>query len=400
MCEIALGFANTVDAELAWDAAHLENLIRTTGLRAQDIEEKRTIESLKDLLSSILFHLRDGSGCGMMISDSNIIEQFMAGARAEIALGGTAIRAALVIAALGGSAIVHLTCVNPETLDRLPEGVSWVGGDRFHCCYPHIAIQFPALARVRAGDIDIASPKANRVIYSGDIACAHLTIAPKFFEEAHHAKVLVLSSFDMILEEAVLVDCLYAAKRGVESLPAGGPLVFYEHACFTNPRFGALVGETLSSVIDVYSMNEDEFMSLCGRGIDLLDSADVRAGLRAVVGSLRARTVLIHTHCWVLAYGRYADRYLSAMEGGMAVAATRYRLGVVSPSALEATKSWPRQEDADAFARRIEGEDALIRCLAAYRIGNDRVTTVGLGDSFVGGFALAYARGLRCENEV
>ena len=56
---IALGLVNTVDYEIEWDPAHLEKLICRTNLQECDIRKMHMICTLKDLLSSILFHMID-----------------------------------------------------------------------------------------------------------------------------------------------------------------------------------------------------------------------------------------------------------------------------------------------------------------------------------------------------
>ena len=125
---IALGLVNTVDYEIEWDPAHLEKLICRTNLQECDIRKMHKICTLKDLLSSILFHMREGTGCGLWVEDPEVIETFLEGTGYRVTLGGTNLRAAQVISTLGGRALVHLVSVNENTLSRLPDGVKWVGG--------------------------------------------------------------------------------------------------------------------------------------------------------------------------------------------------------------------------------------------------------------------------------
>lgn len=389
---IALGFANTVDYEMEWDARHIESLVRKVGLRPSEIHEMQEIRSLKDLLSSILFHMAEGSGCGMLMDDPAILEAFIAGTRGKTTLGGTNIRAALAIAELGGEALVHLVSVNPETTQRLPDGIRWVGGAQYRCCYPHAAIQYPVGASVRCGDACIVAPRSNRVIYSADVACAMLPIEPRFFEELGACRILVLSSFDLVRDEEILLDRLSAVRRGIDALRQPRPLIFYEHAHFASPAMERKVLSKLGGCMDVFSMNEDEFSALIGRRPDLLDAADVASGLSALRAMAGNATLVVHSQHWVLAHGARAAELIPAMQGGMDVSATRYRCGGVSPETIAQTRLLPRQPAAEDFARKLQLLLPCTHCLPAYRITDNRVTTVGLGDSFVGGFALAYCR--------
>ncbi|MCI9255453.1 MAG: hypothetical protein HFI58_11650, partial [Lachnospiraceae bacterium] len=113
---IALGLVNTVDYEIEWDPAHLEKLICRTNLQECDIRKMHKICTLKDLLSSILFHMREGTGCGLWVEDPEVIETFLEGTGYRVTLGGTNLRAAQVISTLGGRALVHLVSVNENTL--------------------------------------------------------------------------------------------------------------------------------------------------------------------------------------------------------------------------------------------------------------------------------------------
>lgn len=399
MNSIAMGFSNTVDFELEWDAAHLESLIRRTGLEAWELECKQQILSLKDLLCSILYHIREGSGYGMMVEDPTIIDQFVDGMRYRVTLGGTNIRAAEVISKLGGSSYVHLASVNSETLELMPSGTKWSGGEKFRCCYPHIALQYPANARICAGSIDIVAPRPNRLLYSGDIACVGMEFSPEFFANLRGSKILVMSGFDMMPDRQILTDRLHTLAQYLDTMEEPRPVVFYEDGCFADPSQWELTRNALKDRIDIYSMNEDELQMLCGRQIDLLDAQQVLDALRDARKILTKPTIVVHTRHYVLGYGPWAKDVECGMECGMAVASTRYRCGDVSPELIGELANLPLQARSVEFAREIEEKCSEIRCLPAREIDSANVTTVGLGDSFVGGFALAYSRKLEMQQE-
>lgn len=391
MDRVALGFSNTVDYEIEWDPRHLEKLIRHVGLCMEEIEEKRTIRNMKDLLSSILFHMSEGSGCGLLTDLPEVIDEFIQGTKYRVALGGTNLRAAEVISALGGNALVHLVSVNEDTVKRMPLNISWVGGEHFPYCFAHIAVQFPKNARVRANDIDITAPRANRVIYSGDLACAQLPLEKEFLTRAMKARALLLSSFDLVRDPEVLMERLTEIKNALGTDCKDKPLVFYEHACFGDERLGDHVRRELGPFIDIYSMNEDEFQTLVGRKLDLLDVESVMEGLRTAARKVPGTTIIVHTCHWALLYGRRTKECARALENGMLTASTRYRRGFVSRDEIQVTRGLPQQRRAEVFAEKIEANfGGCIRCLPAVDIKVDQPTTVGLGDSFVGGFLYKY----------
>lgn len=391
MNEIALGLVNTVDYEMEWDSAHLEKWISRTNLRRGDIEEKRKIYSIKDMLSSILFHMGEGTGCGLLTESAEVIEEFMEGAKCRVTLGGTNLRAAEVISALGGSAFVHLVSVNRDTIGQMPKGVEWVGGEKYPCCYPHLAIQFPKNASVRANDIEIFAGRANRVIYSGDIACAQMPLDKEFFERAKKAEVLLLSGFDLIRDREILHARLREIRRRIEDFGEGGPLIFYEHAHFGDREFEDAVRLEMSSLSDIYSMNEEEFQTLAGKKINLLKAEEVCAALKSACGKLSGVTLIVHTGYWALAVGERAKEAESALENGMMAATARYGGWSVDQSAIWAVRELPCIAEAETFSEKLKADwgDGIV-CLPVADIKNDTCVTVGLGDAFVGGFLYKY----------
>mgnify|MGYP004722863205 FL=1 len=64
-----LGFSNTVDYEIIWDIKHFLQFIKITGVKICDVKRVEKIESVKDLASSILYHMKKGLGCGMTVED-------------------------------------------------------------------------------------------------------------------------------------------------------------------------------------------------------------------------------------------------------------------------------------------------------------------------------------------
>jgi ADP-dependent phosphofructokinase/glucokinase len=100
--------------------------------------------------------------------------------------------------------------------------------------------------------------------------------------------------------------------------------------------------------------------------------------------------LLVHTKHWSAALGDESERHRSALAGGIQMASTRYRYG-----------DGFRRADYDAMAREhqnpggIEVARELARTspktvvVPAYLLNDPAPTTIGLGDTFVGGFIAA-----------
>lgn len=392
MEEVALGFANTVDYEIEWDSIHLQNLIEKNELSITDIKEKSSINDIKELLASMLFHMREGSGCGMVTKRPEIIDEFIKGMKYQVSLGGTNMRAAEVISSLGGTGIVHLVSKNKETEEKMPLNFRGIGGDDFNCCFPHIALQFPKGDILRVGNVEFQIPRENRVIYSGDIACKQMPLDRKFLQEASRTKILLLSSFDLITELNLMKQRLSQVQETIEKWGKKRPIIFYEHACFADKSLEYMVLEKMGALVDIYSMNEDEFQNLIEKRINLLDEKEVFEGLEQVRKKVPYGNIIIHTSLWGCVFGESASALRKALEYGMYTATTRYRQGWVDKISIEETSQLQIEENAAIFSRKLERcSPEFIKCIPVVNISVEKPTTIGLGDSFVGGFLYSYS---------
>ena len=74
-------------------------------------------------------------------------------------------------------------------------------------------------------------------------------------------------------------------------------------------------------------MNEDEAQAYLGHEVDLLDAVAMVDHLRALHERVPARTLMVHTGRWALAYGRDAARWREPLAAGVRMAGARYALG-------------------------------------------------------------------------
>ncbi len=392
--EIVLGFTNTVDYETVWNASYLEHLARKHGVSAGDIRKTDRISTVKDLLCSILYHMKNGEGCGKYVENEQLLDEFVSGCEYKVTLGGTAVRAAIAVSRMGCPSFIHLVSINDDTRAHLPANVGWVCSSDHDTHAPHVVIQYPKGASVSVAGTVITAPCNNRVIYTNDADNAQLRINPAFFDGLDRTKIIVLSSFDIIQDKAILEDRLSFVEGRLKHL-SPETKVFYEDACFTHAGFPPVIWKHLVPYIDIYSMNEDELQGYCGRKINLLDPGEVLPALEQIRKTIGVPVLAVHTKHWALAYGNGASSYAGALKGGITMATARYRFGdALSPAVYGQTYDLPSEEDAERFGREIAAKsDTEICCIPSVRVTETDVTTIGLGDTFVGGFVLAYVRG-------
>jgi ADP-dependent phosphofructokinase/glucokinase len=135
-------------------------------------------------------------------------------------------------------------------------------------------------------------------------------------------------------------------------------------------------------------MNEDELQEYIGKRIDIMDVRAVRDALETVWKNAGIPTVLVHSAAWALAYGTNAEGMRKALEGGVTMAATRFRVGDdITPELYRETAAMaPRAASVD-FCREMKALlGDRICCIPCKDLSHvEHPTVVGLGDSFAGG---------------
>jgi ADP-dependent phosphofructokinase/glucokinase len=388
--KLVLGLGGTVDYEIVWDSGVLEGLVVEYGIRAAELNRSVAIETERDLVISLLAFLRDGGGGERYVASSRLIEDFAARFEKRITLGGTCVRAALAMRVLGVTSMLHLTSIDDHVRRLLPEDIDYICSATEDSTEPHLILQYAPGAAVRAGDIDISAPHANRVIFANDPANRELVLSDELGAVLGDASVFMVSGFNVIRDRAVLDDRLARLRAHMESLPADS-VVFYEDAGYHVAGMSERVREELTELIDIHSMNEDEVQAYLGRSLDLLDPDAVHGALADLHALIPARTLVVHTRYWALAIGEAAAQQAAGLQGGITMAGTRYRHGdAFTVEDYAAVGMSARHPGGAALAAALtERMGDAVCCIAAFDLDVEAPTTIGLGDTFVGGFLAA-----------
>ncbi|GGC06404.1 ADP-dependent glucokinase/phosphofructokinase [Cellulomonas carbonis] len=397
--QFVLGMGGTVDYEIRWDPQVLEALAAEHGVGPDDLDLDAPVDSVRDLVRSLLAFVRDGVGGERFVASSDIVEAVAARFDKAVTLGGTCVRAAIAMDVLGVPSTVHLVSIDDTVRRLLPATVDHVSSATEDTLDPHLIVQYPAGARVRLGTgpgaVDVVAPRPNRIIYANDPPHRELRIAEDLPDALRTADVFLLSSFNVIQDPVTLEDRLARCVDALGAMPDGA-LVMFEDAGFHVPAFSTRVRDVMAGVVDVYSLNEDEMQSYLGRRVDLVDPSDVAAAVGDLRALVPAPTLVVHTQHWALAVGERARSLGPALRGGIVMASTRYRLGDgFTADDYAATAATAPGEDAAKVAAEVErllGPDATV--VPALDLTAVRApTTIGLGDTFIGGFLAALATG-------
>jgi ADP-dependent phosphofructokinase/glucokinase len=207
------------------------------------------------------------------------------------------------------------------------------------------------------------------------------------------AKVFLICGFNCMNDEALLKDRL-SFLQGILKPLAGRVRIFFEDAGYHHPQMSRIVRDYLLRYIDIYSLNEDEFEGYLGHPVSWTDAAAVSKALEEFHAMVPAGILVVHTRYWALAYGTNAVDYKKALTGGITLATTRFRFGDdFTREDYEETGKLPAEEPGSVFAAAIQAVlGNRVCCVPSFSVLEKDVTTIGLGDTFVGGFlpALIY----------
>lgn len=388
MGDIVLGLGGTVDFEVRWDAEVLQRLVDDYGIRPDELATATPIVDERSLVAVILGFLATGSGGERFVESSAIVERFAARFTTVVTLGGTGVRAGIALDSLGIPSVQHLVSIDDNVRRLLPPSTRYVSSATHDTLDPHVIVQYPAGARVRVGDDELVAPHPNRLIFANDPPNREMRLSAELPAALENADVFLVSGFNTMTDATQLRDRLDTLASYLTSLPRDA-LLFYEDAGFYHREFAHIARERLLPRIDVYSMNEDELQEYLGRSVDLLDPVDVAAALAAAHGIVPAPALVVHTKYWAIAVGPDAARHRDALESAVRMAATRYRLGDGHTAAdFAATADLPRHPGGADVVARLDLARLTVG-VAAYLADTDTPTTIGLGDTFVGGFLAA-----------
>ncbi|MGB8453654.1 MAG: ADP-dependent glucokinase/phosphofructokinase [Anaerocolumna sp.] len=387
---IALGFHTCVDYELIWDIRVVERQILAFDIHADELKMDIDVDSERAIWIMSLAHLQAGIGCEIIPDMSEMCVEFSNHFNYKVTMGGTPTRAAIILERLGYSSILQTSCYNEHVERMMPEKVRILPGtDKDNTkIYPHVVLQCPGGVRIHANDIDFVTPRENRILISRDEDSLNMPILDETFGKMiTECEVFLLGSFTEIIDFDVLKDRMEKLKRLLSYLP-NDAIIVMEDGGYIKSEFRRYVHQQLAPQIDIVSMNEDELQQYIGKKIDILNPEAVNEALEYIYEKIGIKRIIIHSSAWALVYGEKVDDIKASLEGGVIMAATRFRIGDdFTVEDYVQTKELADKKDSIIFCKRIKeilGNRIYgIPCKDLSYIENP--TVVGLGDSFVGG---------------
>ena len=385
--KIALGFGGNVDYEIEWNSAVFEDLIIHYRIREDEISDAVEVRDIRSLLLNILGYIRNGTGGEVYVWDIKIIEDFSKLFKYKVTIGGNNTRAAISMAKLGYVVRLHLLARNEYMRRLLPREGTKIWAEEKDSLYPHLIIQYIKGIEINTPNLRLRVERPNRIIYVNNPPKAAMKINYAFFDHPEGIEVMVISGFNSTLKREHLVQLMKELSAHLSVLPPG-IRIFFEDACYHVPGYAVIVQKALCRYVEVYSLNEDEFGKYMGVKINLLDPAEIWSLLPKLGEMLNVPAIVVHTKYWALVYGKDAEKYRPCLKGGISLATTRFRYGDdITPERYRETSVLEKDPLGAEFSRKIEllGKNEIC-CEPSLDASETRVTTIGLGDAFVGGF--------------
>ncbi|GAA2003227.1 hypothetical protein JL107_02485 [Nakamurella flavida] len=384
----------TVDYVVDWDPASVQTLVDRYGITVDELHRYAPIDDERSLLVCLLAFVATGTGGERFVASPRVVTTFAAHFPTRVDLGGTCVRAALAMDRLGLPSVVHLVSIDDDVRRLLPAGVAHVCSAAADSTDPHLIVQFAAGSSVVLAGTRITAAHPNRVILANDVPNELMVLSEQLDTLVMDAPVLLLSGFNTMKDPALVADRLDRLRRVVARMPAGG-VVLYEDGGFHDRAIGTQVRAGVAELVELFSMNEDEWQNHLGRTVDLLDPLDARRGLQELQALVPARTLVVHTKFWSVAIGADAARWAPVLRGGITMASTRFCHGdTFTPADHRRVGAGPPHPDGAAFACELNADGAGdLWCEPGLLLEVDHPHTVGLGDSFAGGMVSALVTG-------
>ncbi|WP_156761463.1 ADP-dependent glucokinase/phosphofructokinase [Microbacterium karelineae] len=384
---VLLGMQGTVDFVIDWRPVEIERVAREFRITAVELDSPAAITGERSLFVALLQHFAEGRGGERFVPSSDVVKDLAKRFRTEVTLGGTCVRAALLLRSLGVPSLLHLVSEDAHSRRLLPDDCAYITSATEDTLDPHLIVQYAQGDSVTIDGRRLTAPSANRVIIANDPPASMLRLSPRLAEEVARADLFLVSGFNTIQDPRVLQERL-AQMQEVLAQRAEGSTVVYEDAGFHDPQYAPVVSHALGPLVDVLSMNEDELQVRIGREIDLRDVGQVARAIAELREMIPDPTLVVHTRFWSVAVGDRAEEFAGAVDMGNASAGARFLRGDgITADDIREVADGARQTEIVPLARDLEDQlGSGARCLAAFDVRPRVPTTIGLGDTFVGGF--------------
>jgi ADP-dependent phosphofructokinase/glucokinase len=378
------------------------------------IDLREAISSREDLLSCLLFCMKQGSGAEILIENEALARQIEDAFSWKYRLGGNAGIMANVLAALGARPVLNAPALGPRLAGMLHAGVcvpvcttaepvqrTGETIDNHATEMVHFVFQFKKGDAILCGKRRIAAPSDNRFIATYDTVNTRLLTGRQFdnycLDNIREIDGALISGFHLApFKEYQKIFSQKIAQ--IKSWKDKNPHIFIhaEMGSFQSPEIMQSLLLLLPKIpVDSLGLNEDELAS--AEGLEGGSSPDcwqeTMQATERLRGRLRIFRVAVHTRDYILSVmlrGKIAaQEELFALQSGVEAAAALAATGLVAgeppeeinPLGLEAKEEFCHMgATASGRGAFIHLGEEIISLMPSLVVHKPKIT-VGLGDT-------------------
>lgn len=412
-CFPAMGYTSNLDLLCDFQIETLNKLLKKylPEAKLSDIESAKKIVSMETLLKTIVFFCLNGIGGEVDVENVKVLEESF---KWKYGMGGTAVQAAMALAAIDCPSIVHLTDDSSEVCDILNSPYIYTvskAGELIHTneVVPgaeqeiHFIIQFKKGDIIRLGKEEIKIPLSNRLILTKITVNEYVPFSEPYFKyiEKNASKISsnVLSSFNALLDKELLMKRLNYVKQHVKKYKNNNPsgIIFFEDAHYHDFEIRKLCLETIYPHVDIVSLNEEELkytLEMYNFPIDIESITSSVEGSRFIKDKFGVQEgIIVHTKDYSMYVGNRLEVDIeSGLIYGNLLATAKAENGWYSnknqiKELLKLPLSLKGMEAKNIISAGKYDDEVVI--VPTKYIDKPKYT-IGLGDSFVGGVQLCF----------
>ncbi|TDO94130.1 ADP-dependent phosphofructokinase/glucokinase [Halanaerobium saccharolyticum] len=409
----AMGYTSNLDLISNFNVEKFNQLINDElpGLSVQDLKIADKIDSVEKLIKTIAYFCVKGIGGEVDIEDEKLLTKYFDW---EYGIGGTAVQAAMALAAIKCPSIVHLTEKSREMCDLLAdpnlytvlENGQLANTDQIKSLTEHeihFIIQFKKGDIIKLSNQEIKIPDSNRLIITQTTINKKLPLSTAYFkyieDNAEKISSNVLSSFNVIEDKDLLLDRLNYIKNHLKKFRAknNSGIIFFEDAHYHKLEIKKLCMHNIYPELDILSLNEEELeytLNIYDFPVEIDNISSCVEGtkyLREKFGIKKG--VIVHTKDYSMYVGQ--DLKINIEAGliyGNLLATAKAKYGhygnIKEISELFELELSPRGVSArETIDNNLDSDKVII---VPTKYIDKPEYTIGLGDTFVAGVQLCF----------
>ncbi|WP_249287746.1 ADP-dependent glucokinase/phosphofructokinase [Mobiluncus curtisii] len=375
-----LGLGANIDYELKWDTQKICQILDNT-----EFTDKNSLS----ISSRIFSCMKTGQGAEFSVPNESYLNYICSSIPYQETLGGTAARAALIISLFNQNCYLHLVNNQDDYQHLLPKNVKCIWNEESNLpSSPHVIIQYPAGVRIRHNGGEFITPNSNRIILTADLANEQLPISNKLTEIVKQCPILLISGFNSITDRNILSQRLSNLENCMLN-KSDCSTVIYEDAAFHDEKLHKYVIESVTKYADILSFNEDELSSLLGFEVDIRDIHQMSHVIDVLDSQFPNNTTILHNSIWNGTSAPASSKLFNALKFAVSTSTSRYIFGdSISKDRIYNTYRKITLDTTNELVTTLNNKTTW-SFIGTPQVDCPYPTTIGLGDSFIGGLMTA-----------